>query len=200
MNKRHVFLMTFSAFLTLIFVSLYLVEDTILVFVREMIIRLSEPQPFVADIVTVAWTTVYVALCGFALPTPAELPLILSARVGLVMIVVASAIGKSIGATILFIFCSSGLKFGNHDARELQRSLRNLRVGRIFQRNRLGFIYTLCQAIPFAPMRSATVAYSVLSPLTWKSLAVVAIGSFFGTVSRMLIIAGIAFAGFSLLT
>ncbi|WP_147114681.1 hypothetical protein [Tateyamaria sp. syn59] len=200
MNKRRMFLNVFATLLVFIFISLYLAEGAIFVFVNQMISDITASHVVVTDRAILAWTTVYVALCGLALPTPAELPLAFSERVSLAMIILASAISKSIGATILFIVCTSGLKFGNHDAYVMQKTLRNGWVGRLFHGDRLGFIYALCQAIPFAPMRSATVAYSIVSPLTLKTVAIVAVGSFFGTVSRMLIFAGLALAGFSLLT
>lgn len=200
MTYHRLFLKVFIALLALVFLSLYLAEGAIYGFMNRVIDEFIDPQSVVSESIILAWATLYVALCGLALPTPAELPLIFTAKVNLTLIVLASAVGKSIGSTILFVVCTTGLKIGNHDATSFCRSLNDGMAGRLFKGSHFGIIYALCQAIPFAPMRSATVAYSIVSPLTLRTASIVVIGSFFGTVSRMLIIGGLAKVGISILT
>jgi hypothetical protein len=142
----------------------------------------------------------YVALCALALPAPAELPLLLIEKVSLQKIILFSALGKAVGSMLLFTASSIFLRLGNHDAETFKLRVQNGRAGALLKGGKVEATYAVLQAIPFAPMRSATVALSIVASLNVRSLVVVAVGSSIGTISRMLIFAGLLHAGIRLFT
>lgn len=200
MNNSRMFLRAFLAATVILFLLLYQMEGAIYESVNGVAQRLSNPHVPISEQLILAWTAFYVALCGLILPTPAELPLALAAKVQLWKIILASALGKAIGSSLLFTLCSLGLKLGKHNAIDLRRSLARGRGTLLFKGNRIGITYAICQAVPFAPMRSATVGYSLVAKLQLSTLLIIAASSFFGTVSRMLIIGGLAVAGIAVLS
>lgn len=142
--------------------------------------------------ITLIFVFLYDALCGAFLFTPSELPLRLEKALGLLPILVAAAFGKAFGSVLLFSASRWWL------FRSLGGVTRRLRL---FSENLLTkfpgqppiwLVYSIIQSIPFAPMRIATIAYAAIAPDGVRPKVVVALGSGFGTVSRMLILWGIA--------
>ena len=138
--------------------------------------------------VVLLWVAGYTAACGIFLPTPSELPLALSSQISVAKIVLVSAIGKSIGSLILYFASVAFCRVNDHDPKRWQSYIESGIVGKLLSRTRVSFVYALLQSIPFAPMRSATFAYAVVAPPSRNSVIAVVVGSFLGTISRMLII------------
>lgn len=183
-----------------VFGSLYLMEGEVHQFVNNIAEQLANPKSSISERLILQWTIFYGALCGLVLPTPAEITLLLAHKVDVWKIILASALGKSIGSSLLFAICSTSLQLGNHNPAASRQSLVRGRFGRLLEGKGVGVTYAICQAIPFAPMRSATIGYSIISPVSFKSMLVVAAFSFLGTISRMLIIGGLTMAGVRALT
>jgi hypothetical protein len=131
---------------------------------------------------------VYDALCGSVLFTPSELPLKLVDEVGLFPIIVAASLGKALGAVVLFITSRWWLHRGLAEPLRRFNESATALLTKFSQHVPLGFVYLLSQSIPFAPMRSATIAYAAVSPKGRNALFVVGAGSAVGTASRMLFI------------
>ena len=140
-------------------------------------------------------TMAYTALCGLFLPTPSELPLTLINVVGTFKIFVAASVGKSLGSVALFFASSLFFKINHHKTDRVRSALESGPTKNFFGGGKLGLVYVVSQSIPFAPMRSATIAYSAITPVSVRSTTVVAIGSFVGTISRMLLVGVFVSAG-----
>ena len=142
------------------------------------------------------WTAIYTALCGIVpLPTPSELPLAFIPVVGAFPILLASAIGKAVGSTILFLASHLYFKFNRMNIEGWRTSLEVGPAAKLIKFGGLDAMFVISQLIPLAPMRSATIGYAAVTPIAAKSLFVVALGSAVGTISRMLIIGAIIAAG-----
>jgi hypothetical protein len=200
MNKANLFLKVIVTTMIVMLGSLYLMEGEVYQSVNRIVEQLADPKQSISERLVLQWVTLYVALCGLVLPAPAELPLLFAHNVSLWKIILASALGKSIGSSLLFTFCSTSLRIGNFNVAGSRRSLVSGRLGRLLEGRKVGITFAIFQAIPFAPMRSATVGYSIFSPMSVNSILVVATFSFLGTVSRMLIVWGLATAGVVVLT
>ena len=142
------------------------------------------------------WIVAYSAICGVVpLPTPSELPLMFIGVAGTARIFIAAALGKAIGSLLLYLGSRLYFRLSRTDTENWRSALETGRTSRLVKVGGLDMIYFLSQATPFAPMRSATIAYAAIHQASLKSLAVVGVGSAVGTVSRMAVLGAVIAAG-----
>lgn len=145
---------------------------------------------------------VYETFCGFILFTPSELPLKLADHLGLWPIILVAASGKALGAVALFQatrwYVDRNLDGPSRTANRMVSAISSPALSYLasvlgerpvaaVKRGALPAIYLICQAVPFFPMRSATVGYAVARPESPRSAYVVAACTWVGTFPRMLL-------------
>ena len=135
-----------------------------------------------------ALVSLYTALCAIFLPTPSELPLVLVEPLGWSVILISSAIGKGIGAVILMSVSRLYFRLNGYGPESISSVLNGSAFKSIASDRSAGWVYLLCQSVPFFPMRSATVAYAAVSGGGVRGYLTVGIGSAIGTILRMLLL------------
>jgi hypothetical protein len=146
---------------------------------------------------------IYTALCAIVVPTPSEIPLLLSNVVPIVNLYLAAAIGKGLGSIVLALLSSSFVTYNGYIEewiRGLKASSKDTWIARNMGGRRKLILYFLCQAIPFAPMRLSTIIYSSQSRILSKMFGEVFVLSAIGTVIRMAIVAFLVHQGYLFLT
>jgi hypothetical protein len=190
------YVLNYSVVLFITFVALFnQFGDPLSSIVTGFISNFVASASLMTEQLVLLFVALYTAACAVFLPTPSELPLALSAQISVSKLVLVSAIGKSVGSLLLYFASFHFLKANNHSSERWQSYLTSGAISGYFGRNHISIAYVILQAIPFAPMRSSTVAYASLSSPSPQAVITVSAGSFVGTISRMLIIGFLITAG-----
>ena len=130
---------------------------------------------------------IYSALCAIALPTPSELPLVLVGVLGVGEIFLACVVGKALGSLSLSLLTHLLFRTNNLKPEKLSGAIENSFARMLIGGKKGHLAYFICQAIPFLPMRSSTIGYTAITPLSMHGVFVLATASGLGTLVRMTI-------------
>jgi hypothetical protein len=129
---------------------------------------------------------VYTFLAGTVLPTPSEAPILLFGQSSIPTILIASAFGKGLAAALLMSLTRSGKLTLPERALSFIPSVDDSKRGL--------FVYFLCQAIPFAPMRSTSLILGAVA-LRKSTIVKAAVLCALATLIRMCLMWGLISVG-----